>query len=157
MRKMLLSAVAILSLGVGAAHAANVNPVVGQPPLPSRGPGLVDGTWLNGLAGGMNMLYQNGLTAAGTNQATAFPIQSGIALVEFSTVASGTGANLPTALPGQCVIVFNHGANTLTVYPAVRNNPVTGGQDTIAGATSATITTAVGSARYCAGVAGKWN
>src|SRR6185312_9754482 len=116
-----------------------------------------DGTWLNGLAGGQNMIYQNGLTAAGSSQTTALAISPGIALVELSTVGSGTGINLPTALPGQCVIVFNHGSNTLTVYPAVRNNPVTGSQDTIGGSTSATLTTATGSARYCSGTAGKWN
>src|SRR6185437_2413406 len=111
--KILLGASAAVLIGLGATYAWAVNPVVGQPPIPSRGPGLVDGTWLNGLAGGQNQLYINGLTALGTNQATGYAIASGISLVGFASVPSGTGADMPTALPGTCVSGFNHdSANT---------------------------------------------
>jgi hypothetical protein len=154
MRKFLLSLVAALSLG-GAAYA-----VTGQPPIPATGPGLVDGTWLRALAGGMNQSFMTAPAALGTTQATAFVVPSGMSLMAFATVPSGTGASLPPALPGSCLIVFNHdAANSLTVYPSVRNNPVTGTQDTFQGTTPAstsTITHGI-SVRFCSVTAGFWN
>ncbi len=57
----------------------------------------------------------SGLTATGTNQATAFPVFAQQAA--FSTVASGTGAVLPPASGGP-ITIYNDGANALLVYPA---------------------------------------
>lgn len=55
-----------------------------------------------------------GLTARGTDQASAYQIVSSGAA--FSTVASGTGCRLPGASATQ-VRIYNEGANTLLVYP----------------------------------------
>jgi len=63
------------------------------------------------------------LTAAGTTQANAAPIRH--EYVEFSSVAAGAGARLPTSLeiggltPGDQIVVANTGANPLLLYPAV--------------------------------------
>ena len=56
-----------------------------------------------------------GLTAAGTNQATAYAMTA--ADNEFTTVAAGTGAVLYAGSPGDEQLVFNAGANALKVYP----------------------------------------
>ena len=57
-----------------------------------------------------------GLTAAGTNQGTAYEITS--AKNAFTTVASGTGAVLDSdARGGDAQLIYNGGANTLRVYP----------------------------------------
>jgi hypothetical protein len=122
------AALCLVFLGI-IAHAA-----VGT--APGTGFQLVDGAWLNGLAGGLNNTYQSGLTAAGTTQATATQIPSGIYLVEVDTAAASTGVNLPPCLPGTELNLYNNGANTLSVYPAVANNPVTAAQDTINNGTS---------------------
>jgi hypothetical protein len=121
---------AMIVAAVGAAFA------VGNPPV--NGYAVPDGVWLLGLAGGQNNSYQSGITAAGTTQATATQLPSGIALIEADTVASSTGVNLPPCLPGTELSLYNNGAQTLTVYPAVANNPVTAAQDTINNGTSLT-------------------
>lgn len=60
---------------------------------------------------------QDSMTAAGTTQATAKPMGSGIS--RFTTVASGSGALLPSGSIGDEVLVINAGANALSVYPPV--------------------------------------
>ncbi len=120
---------ALLFAGISAAVAA-----VGIAPQP--GFNLIDGAWLNGLAGGLNGTYQYGITAAGTTQATATQVPSAISLVEIDTAASSTGIDLPPCLKGTSLSVYNNGAQTLTIYPAVANNPVTAAQDTINNGTS---------------------
>lgn len=124
---------AFIAATVGAAFA-----VVGTPPI--AGPALQDGVWLNGLAGGLNESYQAGIAAAGTTQATATVIPSGIALVEIDTVPASSGAALPSAIAGTEIQIFNSTATTVKFYPSVANNPITGIQDTINGATSLTVT-----------------
>jgi hypothetical protein len=73
-------------------------------------------------------ILANNQTATGTNQATAFLIPTDF--VVFTTVASGTGCKIlagsdsATGVSGPClpadiVIIVNHGANPLTVYPQV--------------------------------------
>lgn len=57
----------------------------------------------------------SGLTATGTNQATAYSLTASDN--EFTTVASGTGAILYAGTPGDSQVVYNGGANALTVYP----------------------------------------
>lgn len=145
MLKKIIAAIAVAaSLGMGAAHA-----VTGNPPTPATGPGLVDGSWLNGLAGGQNQTFQSGISAAGTNQATATQLPAGIALISVDTVASSTGVALPPCIPGTELSVYNNGAQTLTFYPTVANNPATGAQDTINNATSTTTTTHTSKYFYC--------
>ena len=111
---------------------------VGTPP--GTGPQLVDGLWLQGLAGGQNNTYQAGIVAAGTTQATAAPLPSGIELVEIDTVPASSGVRLPSAIAGTELSVFNSTGTTLLFYPSILNNPVTGVQDTINGATSFSVT-----------------
>ena len=57
-----------------------------------------------------------GISAAGTTQGTATALTKEINVV--STVASGAGVVLPTAVAGMVLIVNNTNANTLNVYPA---------------------------------------
>ena len=64
-----------------------------------------------------------GITAAGTNQATATALAAPTffaspATFVVSTVASGTGVVLPAAIAGMDITVVNAGANPLLVYPA---------------------------------------
>lgn len=67
-----------------------------------------------------------GLTALGTNLATAYAIGGGFA--GFTTVASGTGAALPLADPGDDVFVSNLSASqALLVYPDSALNTIQGG------------------------------
>ena len=58
-----------------------------------------------------------GLTATGTNQATAYVLTSSFS--NFTTVAASTGALLPSAHAKGNYFIMNNGANTLAVYPAV--------------------------------------
>lgn len=110
---------------------------------PGTGPALVDGQWLNGLAGGVNNTYQSGITAAGTTQATAFQLPAGIALMEIDTVPASSGVALPSCLAGTEAAIYNSTATTVTVYPSIRNNPNTSSQDTINTASTLPITTHV--------------
>lgn len=116
---------------IGGAYAR-----VGIPPNPATGFGTVDGTWLNGLAGGSNYSYKSGITAAGTTQATSTALPANIALLEVDTAAASTGVALPPCIQGTQISLYNNGANTLTVYPAIANNPITAAQDTINNGTS---------------------
>lgn len=121
---------AIIFAGISAAVA------IGTPPLPGIGFSLQDGQWLFGLAGGQNYSYQYGVTAAGTTQATATQLPAGFRLLEVDTAAASTGVALPPCLQGTAVSLYNNGASTLAVYPAIANNPVTAAQDTINNGTS---------------------
>jgi hypothetical protein len=56
----------------------------------------------------------SGLTATGTNLATALQLSADISVV--ATTAASTGVALPDAEAGAQVVVFNNGANSLTVY-----------------------------------------
>jgi hypothetical protein len=120
---------ALIAAAMGTAFA-----VTGQVPL--NGFAAIDGTWLLGLAGGVNYSYQNAIAAAGTTQATATQLPAGIRLLEVDTAAASTGVALPPCFQGTAVSLYNNGASTLTVYPAIANNLVTAAQDTINNGTS---------------------
>ena len=142
---------AVLFGMIGAAGAT-----VGIPPI-ANGFAPVDGTWLNGVAGGQNFSYQYGLTAAGTNQATAAVVPSGIYLVEVDTSGSGgaTGIALPECYQGTVLTVLNNTAYTIDVYPNAANNGTTNAQDVIitagsAGTTSTSMTLYTGKTFSCA-------
>lgn len=83
-------------------------------------------------------LAKTGLTALGTNQGSALALPSDGNV--FSTVAAGTGAILPaTSFNIQLLdslLVFNHGATALLVYP-----PVGGTISTLAANTAVSIPT----------------
>jgi hypothetical protein len=66
-------------------------------------------------------VIKGALTAAGNSQGTALVIPSGQDLSVFTTVAASTGAILPASgvSPGEEYVIANHGANALSVYPAV--------------------------------------
>ena len=57
-----------------------------------------------------------GLTAAGTNAATALALSAVHNVV--ATTAASTGVRLPPAEAGAVSVVANDGASSLTVYPA---------------------------------------
>lgn len=127
---------------------------IGEVPL--NGFQLVDGTWLSGLAGGHNLLSQNGLTAVGSSQATALQLADRIAVLEIDTSSASTGAALPPALAGVNVFVINNTANNITIYPSIANNPVTSAQDTFNNAaTSFTLNAHTGTGFTC-GKNGLW-
>lgn len=140
----------IANMLVGAFFAAAVGAAMAIGNVPAPGFQAVDGSWLLALAGGQNYSYQYGITAAGTTQATATQLPSGVYLVELDTVAASTGAALPSCLQGTQFWLYNNGAQTLTVYPAVANNPVTAAQDTINNTTSVTVATHVAEYFFCA-------
>src|ERR1700721_3682606 len=96
---------ALLIVGVGAAYA-----VTGV--APHDGFQVIDGLWLKGLAGGQNYTYASGITAAGSTQTTATVLPTNIFIIEIDTVASSTGVNLPTCVPGTQMQIYNNGAHT---------------------------------------------
>jgi|ERR1700761_2222654 len=76
----------------------------------------------SGFAGGQAINVTGGadpgVIALGTNAATAYPMQLGN--TQFGTVAASTGGILPLgAVTGDSCLVFNNGANALTIYPPV--------------------------------------
>lgn len=80
-----------------------------------------DGTWAN-IAGS-----STGISAAGTNQATATVLSSlsgAHGLYEVTTVASSTGVKLPTVSTQSQYMIVNRGANSLNVYPNGATNTI---------------------------------
>jgi hypothetical protein len=61
-----------------------------------------------------------GLTAAGTNQATALQLAGrGDSLQEITTVSSSTGVMLPPTILPMRIEIANQGSNTLSIYPQI--------------------------------------
>lgn len=143
---------------MGAAFAlvligALAHAVVGTPP--GTGPALVDGVWLNGLAGGTNYSYQSGITAhAGGTQAAAVQLAAGINMVDVDTVTTtGDSVALPQCVAGTYLFVANAGAQTLDVYGSPTVNSLTAANDTIngtAGSTAYTLTNNTNAIFFCA-------
>ena len=74
------------------------------------------GSGLNTLSVAAMTDVATGLTATGTNQATAYEVTT--AKAAFSTVSASTGAVLDNqAVGGDEQMIYNGGANALTVYP----------------------------------------
>ena len=65
-----------------------------------------------GIGGGTT----TGVSAAGTTQATATTLGP-LAIVSVDTVGAASGVVLTAGAPGDMIVVFNGGANTLKVYP----------------------------------------
>jgi hypothetical protein len=78
-------------------------------------------------------LPSTGLTATGNSLATALQLQTDFCV--FTTVAASTGCTLlgtvaaatGPCLPVDSIIVVNHGANTLTVYPFAATGKIANG------------------------------
>jgi hypothetical protein len=74
------------------------------------------GSGLNTLTVASMTDVATGLTATGTDETDAY--ECTFAKNAFTTVASGTGAILDSdAAPGDTQMIYNGGANALTVYP----------------------------------------
>lgn len=139
----------ILNMVLGALIAAAIgsaSAVIGTPPTPATGFGLVDGIWLNGLAGGQNFTSQSGIVAhAGGTQAACLVLPAGIAFVSVDTVASsGDSVCLPFAAAGMNIQIANNSSTTLNIFGQAGNNPLTAAADTInntAGSTNFSPTT----------------
>jgi hypothetical protein len=146
----------MLALCASVSAFAQANPPVGTPP--GNGPQLIDGTWVNGLAGGRNETYQSGISAAGSTQATATQLPSGISLIEIDTVPGSSGAALPFCYPGSEFSIFNSTSTTIVFYPNVLNNPLTAAQDTINGSSSLSVSGVSGGtvSWFSCAKAGKW-
>lgn len=124
------------------------------------GPALADGTWLIGLAQGLNRGVAFGVTAhAGGGQAAAQAMPTTSELTQVDTVATASDSiALPFAVAGTIDFVFNNGANTLAVFAQSGTNLLTGATDTInqlANATSFTLTAGQSAVFFCC-KNGKW-
>jgi hypothetical protein len=76
---------------------------------------MMGGGLPGGTADAINGSVATGLTATGTTQGTALALGADINFL--GTVASSTGAILYAGQSGDSQIVYNGGANALTVYP----------------------------------------
>jgi len=90
----------------------------------------------------------DGLTATGSTQAGALQLFN--ETNRFTTVAAGTGAILPPAVPGLTVFIIHHGANNLQVYG--NGTDVIDDQTNTVGVTQMFNSTVL----YTCTVAGKW-
>lgn len=147
----MLRTIAGFVLGAIIAGAMGVAMAV-QGQVPVDGFQTVDGSWLKGLRDGINFSYQYGITAVGTNQATAFQLPANRFLFEVDTAGSGgaTGVALPPCFQGTSLILNDNTAYTIDVYPSIANNGLTAAQDTINNSTSTTITTYASKLFSCA-------
>lgn len=123
-RDMLIGA---LVIGLASAGIA----AVGTPP--GTGFQLIDGAWLNGMAGGSNYTYQAGITAKASGlQSTCVNLSPNIYLLQADTVATtGDSVCLPFAIAGQNFSLRNNGAQTLGIYAQPGTNLQTATTDTI--------------------------
>lgn len=79
---------------------------------------MVAGGLFASTAESINGRIENGITAAGTTQATAYQLTKSISIIGTAALSSGV------ILPGNCghsdvLRVKNEGANAATVYPPV--------------------------------------
>ena len=76
---------------------------------------IVSGGTSAGSAQAMNGRVGTGLTAAGTVIGDALDLLATVNVI--TTVAAGSGAQLPSMMIGDQVEVYNNGANALKIYP----------------------------------------
>jgi hypothetical protein len=118
---------------------------VGRIPQQGQGVGQPDFFWLRGLAGGNNRFHQSVAAFAGGGQAGGTVIGATNAqgteaeLVEIQTVVSANDScQLPQAIKGKVLKVFNSSANSSNIYASPSVNKATGVTDTINGASNVT-------------------
>jgi len=124
---------AIICAAVSAALA-----ITGTPP--GTGFQLIDGQWINGLAGGQNFAFQSGITAhAGGTQAACQPLTPGVYLYQVDTVVTGGDSIcLPFAVAGTNLSLRNAGASIMNIYAQSATNALTGSTDQINNTTNVT-------------------
>lgn len=112
--------------------------MIGRAPQQGQGVGMPDFVWLNGVAGGNNRWTQSVTAFAGGGQAGGTIIGAtnaqGIeaALIEIKTVAvANDSCQLPQAIAGKTLLVFNSSANSANVYANPNTNKATGTKDVI--------------------------
>lgn len=110
---------------------------------------LHGGVGLTALANSTGLAFQSGVVAAGSTQAGATQLAN-FSMIEIDTVAASAGVALPAAIAGTTIDMYNNGANTLTVYPLIANNPLTAAQDTINNGVSTTINSHAAGYFFCA-------
>lgn len=117
----------------------------GRAPQQGQGIGQPDFPWLLGLAGGDNRLCQSVVALAGGAQAGATPMGTigpqgyQAALVEIRTVVTAADSvQLPQAVAGKTLAVFNNTANSANVFAIPTTNKATGSLDTINALTNVT-------------------
>jgi hypothetical protein len=91
----------------------SVNDVSGIPMITVDANGYIN---LAPTGGFVAFGVSTGISANGSTQGTATSLTRPINVV--STVSSGQGVILPTAIAGMRIIVINTSANSLSVYPA---------------------------------------
>ncbi len=151
MYKLISSLVGIMLAGaISIGYAATI----GTPPTPATGPGLTDGIWLNGLAGGNNVLAVFGITVTGSTSTTSVQLTPGFRLYQLDTAPTSNGAvNLPLCSAGADVTIINNTSNTIFVFPSTLVNTLTATQDTLDGAKATgaiNIVTTSAAEFYCA-------
>lgn len=116
----------------------------GRVPQQGQGVGMPDFQWLLGLAGGDNNLCQDVVAFAGGGQAGAVPVgvpnAQGIqaSLIRVKTCATNLDSiQLPQAIRGKYLLVFNSTAQTCNAYASPTTNKATAALDTINGAANA--------------------
>lgn len=125
-------------------------------PLPDPGLRLDDAYSLVQAISQNNQLGVGpGRTAAGTNQATALIISQSHPIWTATTVASGTGIQLPMSVPGKVQFIANGGANTLQVYTNVNETAASPKINATAGATGVSLATGKNALFFC-DVSGQW-
>ena len=125
---------ALVAAAVGAVFAATGTP-------PGTGPQLIDGAWLNGLAGGQNYTFQAGITAhSGGTQAACLNLTPGTWMYEVDTVgAAGDSICLPFAVAGNTLVISNAATtNSMNIFAQPGTNALTGTTDTINNVANAT-------------------
>lgn len=83
------------------------------------GPRLIDGSDLNRALAQPDYSVETGIVATGANAAGAFQLRAAVSVL--ATVAAATGVKLLNLPIGSSQIVFNDGANPVTVYDANGN------------------------------------
>lgn len=118
---------------------------IGREPQLGQGVGQPDFNWLRGLAGGNNKFVQQVTARAGGGAASATLIGGPNAqgteaqLVEVRTVVSADDSvQLPQAIAGKTLLVFNSSVNSANAYAVPNTNKATGSTDTINGSATAT-------------------
>ena len=107
--------VAVLNGGTGATTAATGRAALGAAASGANTDitSLTSGVSIPGMLASVG----NGLTAVGTNQATALLIASDYNVITASAV--GTGVVMPNASAGKNMVISNISTNPIVVYPAV--------------------------------------
>lgn len=124
--------------------------------VPTGDQQLIDARFVNGITGGQNLLFQNGITAIGNSQATSVQLANQVAILQVDTSSASTGVAMPPAVAGVSITVINNTSNNITVYPSIANNQATSAQDTFNNNASSFTLNANTGAGFTCGKSGRW-